>query len=696
VQEFNRLLQDSIEKKTMNTPAQNIIKELFVGKMKSYIKCINVDYESSRIEEYYDIQLNVRGCKDLKSSFQAYISEEVLEGDNKYSAADHGLQNAKKGVIFDSFPPVLHLQLKRFEYDMVTDNMVKINDRHEFPEKINLRPFLSESMEKSQVYILHGVLVHTGDLTGGHYYSFVRPTKDEKWFKFDDDRVTPASFQQVFQANFGGYDSSPIHTSAYMLVYIRQTFQTNVLAPVTPQDIPTHLDLSSFTANTGSGFIDFDEANSTIVKVKQVLKNQPLKSVLLDYAMESGIKAGHLRLWNLVNRINGWVQLDGLFSDAELDTCKHAPIQENILFPLVKLSMILVFVKLFDPATQTIRSLGSLYVPKVGLVSGIMYELLRRECGPGLIQRLEMDKKFEEYGIIDGDIIIFQSKQEPHTSIRLKLLKSMTYDDIALQLGHVINWDPERLALILPDNYGKVGRHLKKMKGMTLLDISLIIPRSNVNNLLYYDTLSVSLSEYETKKLIQVYICYSSLNQFKHHQVLLPKQANCSYLSKVISSSYIEPSVRLRVFQVNGGRIEKVYKAEEIIESNDKKLPIYVEIVPKEEFNIGDQDFFISVYHYQKELTQTHSVPFKFLVIKDEVFYDTRRRLQVRCGLNDELWNQVNFYIIKKFGTIIINRDNYRLSDHSFKPDELLGLDHIDPLGKYSTTILDKGLYIKD
>lgn len=73
-----------------------------------------------------DIQLNVKGCKDLESSFQAYISEEVLQGDNKYSAADHGLQDAKKGVLFDSFPPVLHLQLKRFEYDMVTDNMVKV------------------------------------------------------------------------------------------------------------------------------------------------------------------------------------------------------------------------------------------------------------------------------------------------------------------------------------------------------------------------------------------------------------------------------------------------------------------------------------------------------------------------------------------------------------------------------------------
>lgn len=81
-------------------------------------------------------------------------------------------------------------------------------------------------------------------------------------------------------------------------------------------------DLYSFTANTSSGFIDFEEASSTIVQVKHVLKNRPLKSVLLDYATERGINAGHLRLWNLANRMNGWVQLDGLFSDAELDTCK--------------------------------------------------------------------------------------------------------------------------------------------------------------------------------------------------------------------------------------------------------------------------------------------------------------------------------------------------------------------------------------
>lgn len=41
-------------------------------------------------------------------------------------AEGHGLQDAKKGVIFEDFPPVLHLQLKRFEYDMMRDTMIKV------------------------------------------------------------------------------------------------------------------------------------------------------------------------------------------------------------------------------------------------------------------------------------------------------------------------------------------------------------------------------------------------------------------------------------------------------------------------------------------------------------------------------------------------------------------------------------------
>lgn len=36
------------------------------------------------------------------------------------------VQNARKGVLFDDFPPVLQLQLKRFEYDFRRDIMVKV------------------------------------------------------------------------------------------------------------------------------------------------------------------------------------------------------------------------------------------------------------------------------------------------------------------------------------------------------------------------------------------------------------------------------------------------------------------------------------------------------------------------------------------------------------------------------------------
>lgn len=36
-------------------------------------------------------------------------------------------QDAKKGVLFIDFPPVLQLQLKRFEYDFMRDTMVKVS-----------------------------------------------------------------------------------------------------------------------------------------------------------------------------------------------------------------------------------------------------------------------------------------------------------------------------------------------------------------------------------------------------------------------------------------------------------------------------------------------------------------------------------------------------------------------------------------
>ncbi len=73
-----------------------------------------------------DIQLDVKGCKNIYDSFDKYTETEMLDGQNQYHAEQHGLQDARKGVSFDDFPPVLQLQLKRFEYDFQRDMMVKV------------------------------------------------------------------------------------------------------------------------------------------------------------------------------------------------------------------------------------------------------------------------------------------------------------------------------------------------------------------------------------------------------------------------------------------------------------------------------------------------------------------------------------------------------------------------------------------
>lgn len=190
VQEFLRVLLDKLESKMKGTCLEGTIPRLFEGKMSSYIKCKNVEYTSTRIETFYDIQLNIKGKKNIDESFKDYVATETLDDDNKYDAGEHGLQEAEKGVIFVSFPPVLHLHLMRFQYDPVTDNSVKFNDRFEFYEHISLDAYLQEPEQTPADYTLHAVLVHSGDNHGGHYVVYINPLGDGKWCKFDDDVVS--------------------------------------------------------------------------------------------------------------------------------------------------------------------------------------------------------------------------------------------------------------------------------------------------------------------------------------------------------------------------------------------------------------------------------------------------------------------------------------------------------------------------
>ncbi|GLT65310.1 hypothetical protein SLA2020_377490, partial [Shorea laevis] len=261
VQELNRVLCEKLEDKMKGTVVEGTIQQLFEGHHMNYIECINVDYKSTRKESFYDLQLDVKGCRDVYASFDKYVEVERLEGDNKYHAEEHGLQDAKKGVLFIDFPPVLQLQLKRFEYDFMRDTMVKINDRYEFPLQLDLDrengKYLSPEADRSvrNLYTLHSVLVHSGGVHGGHYYAFIRPTLSDQWYKFDDERVTKEDIKRALEEQYGGeeelpqtnpgFNNAPFkftkYSNAYMLVYIRESDKDKIICNVDEKDIAEHL-----------------------------------------------------------------------------------------------------------------------------------------------------------------------------------------------------------------------------------------------------------------------------------------------------------------------------------------------------------------------------------------------------------------------------------------------------------------------
>ena len=365
VQELSRILMDKMEERMKGTAAEKALPELFVGRMKTYISCINVDFESSRPEDFWDVQLNVRGNATLDDSFKDYIQVETMDGDNKYFAEGHGLQDARKGVIFESFPQVLHLQLKRFEYNFQADAMTKVYDRYEFPEVWDASPYLSESADRSEpwTYHLHGVLVHSGDLNAGHYYAFLKPDKNGHFYKFDDDKVTRATLKEALDENYGGDFTNQVNgigqknpytrtwskqrfMSAYMLVYIRESRLDKVLQSVAPDDVPQHLEIklreeraelerrrkereeahlymqvlvgtdANFVAH--QGFDIFPATNNQLLppdapsvpRLKRVLKSTPLATFNEMIAEELNLEKDLVRPWGLVGRQNGTIRPD--------------------------------------------------------------------------------------------------------------------------------------------------------------------------------------------------------------------------------------------------------------------------------------------------------------------------------------------------------------------------------------------------
>ncbi|CAG8473227.1 8493_t:CDS:10 [Acaulospora morrowiae] len=801
VQEFNRVLQDKLEGKMKDTKADGAMTKLFVGKMKSYIKCVNVDYESSRVEDYYGsmntyindvthIQLNVKGCKTLHDSFKDYVQEETLEGDNKYMAEEYGLQDAKKGVIFESFPPVLHLQLKRFEYDVQRDAMIKINDRHEFPMEIDLEEFLSPEADRSKPprYLLHGVLVHSGDLYGGHYFALIKPEKDGKWLKFDDDRVTPVTDKEVLEANYGGEipNSSPLpairpggrnhkrFTNAYMLVYIRESDADEILSPVLPEEIPEHLrrvvTAETFRNHQGFDLANFDDRQYPLSDVPhfKVLKSDTYGTFKEMVAKKFELPVEQTRFWVLVNRQNKTVRPDAPISE----NCVNSTMEEihskmaarqNELKLYLEVSdkpsttktwfhpnegntHIMVFLKYFDPDTQSLEGLHFLYIHKFTKVGEIIPLLCEKrdlppntplkiyeEIKPGMIEEMKPKSTLHQSEIQDGDIICFQKaltdkeiqdhqaagriygipqfydhlsmrivvqfkpnpkpkdreqKQkdpEPKPEFELVLNRKMGYDAVANQVAAHLNADPMKLLFTtanLPS--GTPKNVIKRNTTQTLSDMlqASYLPSAQ----LYYEMLDISIVELETKRFFKVNWLGTTVKDEEIVDVRLPKTSVVDDILEAILQkvSLSTPNSKIRLYEVVNHKISKEYTGTESVERISEFSTLYAEEIPKEELESNANDKIVQVFHFTKEPVRLHGIPFKFVIKNGEGFSEAKVRLQERLGMNEKDFAKVKIAIVP--GTTYSKpqyvEDEVILSDISWNNEDCLGLDRVDKTGR--------------
>ncbi|KAG0229118.1 hypothetical protein BGW42_001784 [Actinomortierella wolfii] len=264
VDEFFSILFDRLENQLKGTPQEQLLKNVYGGKLVQQIKSKDCEHISEREDSFFSIQCEVKNKRSVEESLELYVQGEILDGDNKYkcSGCDKHVDAIKRACIKE-LPQNLVLHLKRFDYDMDTMSRIKINDRFEFPTVLDMEPYTLDYLTRKEQaqeggapttpvdasapepskyeYNLVGVLVHTGTADSGHYYSYIKDRSHKgasdrgTWLHFNDSTVEEFDPSDIPAKAFGGTDylpsESPYHKSpgrtvpkcysAYMLFYER-------------------------------------------------------------------------------------------------------------------------------------------------------------------------------------------------------------------------------------------------------------------------------------------------------------------------------------------------------------------------------------------------------------------------------------------------------------------------------------------
>ena len=188
---------------------------------------------------------SVVGPLSLNSLLQCFLSPERLEGDNQYhcNGPCNGLQDGERHVEICAAPTYLVVTLMRFSYDAQSGAHLKIFTDIQYPLVLGV-PVRSTAPESNgfdeEKYGLVGVIVHSGSSSdAGHYFCYARhslpPSSTtsfdvdggedcfaDRWFMFNDSRVTRASFD-----NIRSLTHKFSRDTAYVLIFRRVAVATD-------------------------------------------------------------------------------------------------------------------------------------------------------------------------------------------------------------------------------------------------------------------------------------------------------------------------------------------------------------------------------------------------------------------------------------------------------------------------------------
>ncbi|KAJ2515348.1 hypothetical protein GGI11_003788 [Coemansia sp. RSA 2049] len=152
--------------------------------------------------------------------------EKLGEADAWYCSTCKKHQLATKTLDIWRAPEIVVVHLKRFKQSRSWHD--KLDTYVDFPVTgLDLTSRVAGPMQNdadgnsaSLVYDLHGVCNHFGGLGGGHYTAYARSPEDDKWYEFNDSRVTEVA------------DPEEVKTSAaYLLFYRRRPPAGSAMTP---------------------------------------------------------------------------------------------------------------------------------------------------------------------------------------------------------------------------------------------------------------------------------------------------------------------------------------------------------------------------------------------------------------------------------------------------------------------------------